>query len=64
MEREQAYEAIAAVYHDIGFDNLGWTAEVVAETERRIAVDDADNLGLVGAFRRFRVASARPPRRG
>jgi hypothetical protein len=42
MERERAYEAIAAVYQDIGFDNLGWTAEVVAETERRIAVDDAD----------------------
>ena len=42
MKRERAYEAIAAVYEDIGFDKLGWTAEVVAETERRIAIDDAD----------------------
>jgi hypothetical protein len=42
MKREKAYEAIAAVYQDIGFDNLGWSTEVVAETERRIAVDDAD----------------------
>jgi hypothetical protein len=42
MERIKAYEAIAAVYEDIGFDNLGWTADIVAETERRIAVDDAD----------------------
>jgi hypothetical protein len=42
MKREKAYEAIAAVYRDWGLDKLGWTSDVVAETERRIAVDDAD----------------------
>lgn len=42
MNREEAYEAIAAVYRDWGFGELGWTAEVVAETERRLAVDDSD----------------------
>lgn len=42
MERHKAYEAIAAVYQDWGFGKLGWTAEVVAETEQRLAIDDAD----------------------
>jgi hypothetical protein len=42
MERERAYEAIAAVYRDWGYDELGWTPDLVAETERRLAVDDAD----------------------
>jgi len=42
LKREKAYEAIAAVYADWGLDKLGWTSDVVAETERRIAVDDAD----------------------
>jgi hypothetical protein len=42
VERVRAYEAIAAVYHDWGLGKLGWTPEVVAETERRLAVDDAD----------------------
>jgi hypothetical protein len=42
MQRQLAYEAIAAVYRDWGYDNLGWTPEVVAETEERLAVDDAD----------------------
>jgi hypothetical protein len=42
MKREKAYEAIAAVYADWGLEKLGWTPEVVAETERRTAVDDAD----------------------
>ncbi|MEY2516483.1 MAG: hypothetical protein QOJ89_3841 [bacterium] len=27
---------------DVGFDTLGGTPEVVEETERRMAVDDAD----------------------
>jgi hypothetical protein len=42
LERERAYEAIAAVYQVWGYGNLGWSPEVVAETERRLAVDDAD----------------------
>jgi hypothetical protein len=42
MERQRAYEAIAEALNDVGFDTLGWTPEVVAETERRMAVDDAD----------------------
>jgi len=43
VERRKAYEAIAAVYHDWGFgERLGWTAQVVAETEQRLAVDDSD----------------------
>jgi hypothetical protein len=42
MERERAYEAIAATYQDWGFEKLGWTPEVVAESEQRLAVDDAD----------------------
>ena len=42
MERRKAYEAIAAVYQEWGFNNLGWTTDVVADTERRLAVDDAD----------------------
>jgi hypothetical protein len=42
MERQKAYEAIAAVYGDWGYGKLGWTPEVVAETERRLRVDDSD----------------------
>ena len=42
IERQKAYEAIAAVYQDWGYGELGWTPEVVAETERRLAIDDAD----------------------
>lgn len=42
MKRQRAYEAIANTLNDIGFDKLGWTPEVVEETERRMAVDDAD----------------------
>jgi hypothetical protein len=42
MERQRAYEAIAAVYEDWGYTKLGWTAEVVAETEQKLAVDDSD----------------------
>lgn len=42
MERQRAYEAIAVVLSAWGYDKLGWTPEVVAETERRLAVDDAD----------------------
>src|SRR3954462_13370483 len=42
VDRERAYEAIAAVYRDWGYADLGWTPELVAETERRLAVDDAD----------------------
>jgi hypothetical protein len=42
MERARAYEAIAQTFADIGFDHLGWTPAVVAESERRIAIDDAD----------------------
>jgi hypothetical protein len=42
IERQRAYEAIAATYQDWGFDKLGWTAEVIAETEQRLAIDDAD----------------------
>ncbi len=48
MNRQRAYEAIANTLNDIGFDKLGWTPEVVEEAERRIAVDDADIMGLVG----------------
>ena len=42
MERQRAYDAIAAVYRDWGYDKLRWTPEAVAETEQRLAVDDAD----------------------
>lgn len=42
MRRQRAYEAIAKTLDDFGFDMLGWTPEVVAETEQRMAVDDAD----------------------
>ena len=42
MERQRAYEAIAVVLSAWGYDKLGWTPEVVAETEQRLAVDDAD----------------------
>lgn len=42
MERARAYEAISAVLRDIGFDDLGWTPEIMAETEERMAIDDAD----------------------
>jgi len=31
MERQKAYEAIAAVYQEWGFGKLGWTANVVEE---------------------------------
>ena len=41
VKRDRAYEEIAAVLHD-WFSELGWTPELVAETEQRIAVDDAD----------------------
>ena len=37
MERQRAYEAIAAVYSDWGYAHLGWTPEVVAETEQQLA---------------------------
>jgi len=42
MTREEAYAAIAAVYAAWGYENLGWTPALVAETEQRLAVDDAD----------------------
>jgi hypothetical protein len=42
MEREAAYRAIADIYAAWGYDKLGWTPALVAETERRLAVDDAD----------------------
>jgi hypothetical protein len=42
MERTRAHEAIAETLNDIGFDTLGWTPEVVADTEHRMAIDDAD----------------------
>ena len=42
MDRVRAYEAIAAVFQEWGLGTLGWTPEVVAETERRLALDDAD----------------------
>ncbi len=43
MKRQKAYEAIAAVYQDSGHGKFNdWTPEVVAETERRLALDDAD----------------------
>ena len=42
MERMRAYEAIADALNEFGFDKLGWTPEVVAETEQRMAIDDAD----------------------
>ena len=43
MKRQKAYEAIAAVYQDWGHGKLDdWTPEVVAETERRLALNDAD----------------------
>ena len=42
MERQNAYEAIAAVYAEWGYADLGWTPEVVAETEQRLALDDSD----------------------
>jgi hypothetical protein len=42
VKRQRAYEAIAGVYEDWGYGKLGWTPEVVAGTERRLAIDDAD----------------------
>ena len=42
VDRQDAYEEIAAVYRDWGYGELGWNADLVAETERRLAVDDAD----------------------
>jgi hypothetical protein len=42
MERRAAYEAIAEVYRESGLTDGYWTAETVAEAERRMAVDDAD----------------------
>ena len=51
MERDRAYEAIAAVYQDWGLD--GGTPETVAEAERRLAVDDADIHDSTVAFADF-----------
>jgi hypothetical protein len=42
MHGDDAYAAIAAVYAGWGYGSLGWTPALVAETERRLAVDDAD----------------------
>lgn len=42
MTRDQAYAAIAEVYSEWGYDELGWTPTLVAETEQRLAVDDSD----------------------
>ena len=43
VERQKAYEAIAAVYREWGVGRqYDWTPEVVAETERRLAINDAD----------------------
>jgi hypothetical protein len=42
VTRDDAYAAIADVYAKWGYGNLGWTAALVGETERRLAVDDAD----------------------
>jgi hypothetical protein len=42
MERAAAYRAIADVYREIGLTGDYWTAETVAEAERRMADDDAD----------------------
>jgi hypothetical protein len=42
MERARAHEAIAQTLNEVGFERLGWTPEIVAETEQRIAIDDAD----------------------
>jgi len=42
VKRERAYGVISETLRDVGFDRLGWTPEVVAETERRMAIDDAD----------------------
>jgi len=42
VTRDEAYAAIADVYAEWGYDNLGWTTAVVAETEQRLALDDAD----------------------
>ena len=53
MERVRAYEVIAETFNEVGFETLGWTPEVVAETERRMAVDDAymwDSSALLSDF--------------
>ena len=42
MERAAAYQAIADVYRETGLSGDYWTAETVAEAERRMALDDAD----------------------
>ena len=42
MERAAAYQAIAEVYGEMGMTDDYWTAETVAEAERRMAIDDAD----------------------
>jgi hypothetical protein len=53
MKRERAYEAIADVYRQWGLDKLGWTPDVVAETERRLAMDDADLWDSTAHFADF-----------
>lgn len=42
MERAAAYRAIADVYREVGLTGDYWTTEMVAEAERRMAIDDAD----------------------
>ena len=42
MERAAAYRVIADVYREIGLTGDYWTAETVAEAERRMAINDAD----------------------
>jgi hypothetical protein len=42
MERAAVYRAIADVYREVGLGGSHWTAETIAEAERRMAIDDAD----------------------
>ncbi|WP_354697212.1 hypothetical protein DSM112329_02840 [Paraconexibacter sp. AEG42_29] len=53
MRRELAYKAIAEVYRDLDLDRGYWTAEKVADAERRMAIDDADrpdSTAIAGDF--------------
>jgi hypothetical protein len=53
VTRDDAYAAIAAVYAEWGYGNLGWTPALVAETEQRLAVDDADVWDSSAHFANF-----------
>ena len=52
-EARNGLHAIAEIYAAWGYDNLGWTPALVAETEQRMAMDDADMWDASGHFADF-----------